>query len=60
MSKNDGGNIIKSSAKAGISFGAALAMVMSYANWHSVLWAVVHGLMGWVYVIYYIIRYGWG
>ena len=29
----------------------------SYVNWHSVGWAIVHGLMSWVYVIYYIIRY---
>ena len=43
--------------KAGISFGSALAMVISYVNWHSVGWAIFHGLLSWVYVIYYIIRY---
>ena len=36
--------------KTGITFGSALAMVISYVNWHSVGWAIVHGLMGWVYV----------
>ena len=46
-----------SAAKAGISFGSALAMVISYTTWHSVGWAVVHGLMSWVYVIYFILRY---
>ena len=35
-----------------------LAMVISYCNWHSVGWAIVHGLLSWVYVIYYVIRYG--
>ncbi len=44
-------------AKAGISFGSALAMVISYTTWHSVGWAIVHGLMSWVYVIYFILRY---
>ena len=44
-------------AKAGISFGSALAMVISYTTWGSVLWAIVHGLMSWVYVIYFILRY---
>lgn len=43
--------------KAGISFGAALAMVISYAKWQSIGWAIVHGILGWFYVIYYIIKY---
>lgn len=44
-------------AKAGISFGSALAMVISYTTWRSVGWAIVHGLMSWVYVIYFMLRY---
>ena len=37
----------KEAAKKGITvtFGSCLAMVISYANWHSVEWAIVHGLM---------------
>ena len=45
--------------KKGIGFGTALAMVISYANWHSIGWAILHGLLNWVYVIYYILKYGW-
>ena len=41
----------------GVSFGAVLAIVISYVNWHSVGWAIIHGILGWVYVIYYVIRY---
>ena len=48
---------LKTTLKSGISFGSALAMVISYTNWHSVGWAVIHGLMSWLYVIYYILRY---
>lgn len=48
---------LKTTLKSGISFGSALAMIVSYVNWHSVGWAVVHGLMGWLYVGYYIIKY---
>lgn len=48
---------VSNSVKSGITFGSALAMVISYANWHSVGWAIIHGLMSWIYVIYYIIRY---
>ena len=50
-------NKVGKTIKTGISFGSALAMVISYTTWHSVGWAIVHGLLSWVYVIYYIIRY---
>lgn len=43
--------------KEGISFGAALAMVVSYTAWGSIPWAIIHGLFGWFYVVYYIIFY---
>ena len=49
--------IVKNTVKTGISFGSALAMVISYGAWHSIGWAIVHGVLGWLYVIYYIIRY---
>ena len=51
------GDGIKKAAKTGISFGSALAMVISYTTWGSIPWAVIHGLMSWVYVIYFILRY---
>jgi len=43
--------------KTGISFGSVLAIVISYTQWHSIGWAIIHGLMSWVYVIYYLIAY---
>jgi hypothetical protein len=39
----------------GITFGAALAITISYSANHSVLWAIIHGLLSWVYVIYHIL-----
>lgn len=59
MNQNGGmkSNTVKSTAKAGISFGSCLAMVISFVTWHSIPWAILHGLLGWLYVIYYIIRY---
>jgi hypothetical protein len=36
----------------GITFGSALAMVISYTANKSILWAIVHGLLSWLYVIY--------
>ena len=49
--------IVKKTVKSGVTFGSALAMVISYTAWHSIGWASVHGLLSWAYVIYYIIRY---
>jgi hypothetical protein len=43
--------------KAGIGFGSALAMVISYVHWHDVGWAIVHGILSWFYVIYHLLRY---
>ena len=42
--------------QAGITLGQALALVISYVKWHSILWAIIHGVMGWIYVIYFLIR----
>ena len=49
--------IVRRSVEKGIGFGSALAMVISFVTWKSVGWAVIHGLMGWVYVVYYLIKY---
>ena len=38
-------NKLGQTVKAGISFGSALAMIISYVNWHSVGWAIFHGLL---------------
>lgn len=50
-------NTVEKTVKSGITFGSALAMVISYTTWHSVGWAIFHGLLSWVYVIYFILRY---
>jgi hypothetical protein len=43
--------------KTGVSFGSVLAMIISYVTWNSILWAIFHGLLGWIYVVYYILVY---
>ena len=48
---------VTKTVETGVSFGSALAMVISYANWHSIGWAILHGILGWIYVIYYAIKY---
>jgi hypothetical protein len=41
------------SVKYGVSFGTALAIAISYTNNHSILWAIIHGIFSWLYVIYF-------
>ena len=33
------------------------AMIISYTTWHSIGWAIFHGMLSWLYVIYFILRY---
>ena len=39
--------------RSGIGFGVVLAIVISWSKNGSILWAIVHGLFSWFYVIYY-------
>jgi len=43
----------KQVVKAGTSFGSALAIAISWSQHQSILWAVIHGILSWIYVIYY-------
>ena len=40
-------------AKAGASFGSALAIAISWSEHHSILWSIIDGFLSWVYVIYF-------
>ncbi|MEL1262922.1 hypothetical protein [Pseudoxanthomonas putridarboris] len=44
-------------ARAGIGFGTALAIAISWSANKSLLWAVIHGLLSWIYVAYYALVY---
>lgn len=37
----------------GISLGSALAIVISWGLNKSIAWAVFHGVLSWVYIVYY-------
>jgi hypothetical protein len=37
----------------GVSFGSALAITISWSVHHSILWAILQGFLGWLYVVYY-------
>lgn len=40
-------------AKAGIGIGSALAITISWSLHKSIVWAAIHGVLSWFYVIYY-------
>ncbi len=40
-------------AKAGIGLGSAIAVAISWTQNQSILWAIFHGFISWIYVIYY-------
>lgn len=40
-----------------INIGAILAVVISYVKWRSIGWAILHGILNWAHVLYYIIKY---
>lgn len=53
MQQQEKSTIIRKTVTTGISFGTCLAMVISYTNWHSILWAIFHSALSWGYVIYF-------
>jgi len=40
-------------AQAGIGLGSAIAVAISWSLNKSIIWAAIHGFLGWLYVIYY-------
>lgn len=38
-----------------LTMGSALAMILSWSANQSILWAILHGILSWLYVIYYAI-----
>jgi hypothetical protein len=39
--------------KQGVGFGSALAITISWSVNKSLLWAIIHGILSWIYVVYY-------
>ena len=42
----------------GVGLGSALAVAVSWSVNQSLLWAILHGIFSWGYVIYYALGYG--
>ncbi len=48
---------VKNTVETGTMLGVALAVVISYVKWNSIGWAILHGALNWIYVIYYAVKY---
>lgn len=51
----------KESTSSGSIFGSlgfAIAAGLSYAKWGGFWLAFGHAILGWIYVIYYLVKYG--
>ena len=38
---------------SGIGLGSAIAVTISWSVNNSILWAILHGILSWAYVLYY-------
>ncbi len=43
----------KEVVKSGVGFGSALAIAISWSVNKSIFWAIIHGALSWIYVVYY-------
>jgi len=49
-----GDEMEKRMVERGIGLGSCLAMVISWSIHKSILWAIFHGILSWLYVLYYV------
>ena len=52
---NQPGQITQTTTVAGVGLGSVIAVVCSWQRSHSILWAILHGILSWFYVIYFAI-----
>ena len=38
-------------------FGSMLAITLSWSVNHSILWMILHGIISWIYVIYFAVKH---
>jgi hypothetical protein len=41
--------------QGGIGLGTVIAVIASWSRNKSILWAIIHGILGWLYVIYFVL-----
>lgn len=51
MSRNTGTKIVMN----GYSLGTIIGVTVSWSLHQSILWCILHGIFGWLYVLYYVL-----
>jgi len=46
-----------STTSSGVGIGSVIAVILSWTTNHSILWAILHGILSWFYVIYWAIKH---
>ena len=50
---NDSGEVNQTIIREGVGLGSVIAVVLSWERNKSILWAILHGILSWFYIIYY-------
>jgi hypothetical protein len=58
LAQASGGITNQTIIQNGVGLGAVIAVVTSWSRNQSVLWAMLHGLMSWIYVIHLVLTRG--
>ncbi len=51
----NGNTASQAAVQGGVGLGTVIAVVISWSRNESILWAILHGILGWFYVIYFAI-----
>lgn len=58
LSKPKENNVNRNAISSGMGFGTLVAALISWKLYGSVGWVILHGLLGWAYVLYWAIFIG--
>lgn len=47
-----------SNTSGGVGICAVIAVILSWSVNHSIFWALVHGMFGLLYIVYYLLGFG--
>lgn len=55
MAHIENGSMVNSQniLESGVGLGSVIAVVTSWSRNRSILWAIFHGICGWLYVVYF-------
>ena len=54
FAKSEKDGLSNKAIDGGIGLGSIIAVVASWSRNKSILWAILHGLLGWIYVVYFV------